>query len=147
MTRLIDVHTPRCDVSETLVVHVDAPPAAVLAAVDRDVAREPFAGLRPLGRTGRERLFGLSWRPVPAAAPVEVVWDLRVECDGEGGCYLASTRRFVAGDDAARDGLHHQWRHIRGAADLIARRALRTVKRAAEAAPAAGPRAELALAA
>jgi hypothetical protein len=132
MTRLIDAHAPQHDISDSLVLHVDAAPAAVLAAVDR-LGPDPHAGVKPLGRSHRERLFGLTWRPTPSApGRVDVVWDLRVEPDEDGGSYLSSTRRFIAGDEAARADLRAQWRYVGPAAAGIARQTLRSVRRAAE---------------
>ncbi len=152
MHRLIDVHAPQHDVCECLVVHVNAETSDVLDVIDRDpaIARDPFAGVKVLGRSRRERLFGLTWSPVPGAGSVDVVWDLRVEAGEDGCCHLSSTRRFIASDDAAREALRSNWRQIRGSADMIARLALRTIKRAAEErAAVAGrdPHAELQLAA
>jgi hypothetical protein len=116
------------------VLHVAAAPADVLDVVDRlDLARDPFAGVEALGRRRHERLFGLTWHPKPGApGHVDVVWDIRVEADGEGGSYLSSTRRFTASDDEARNDFRSYWRYVRLGADAIARRTLRTIKRVAE---------------
>jgi hypothetical protein len=134
MTRLIDVHTPQCDVSESLVLHIDAAPAHVLAVVDTlDAARRPIAGAEMLGHARDERLFGMTWLPEPGAAGhVDVVWDIRVESDGDDGTYLSSTRCFTAGDDAARNRLLSRWRAVRTTADAVARRTARAIKRVAE---------------
>jgi hypothetical protein len=150
MTRLIDVHAPQHDVSETLVLHVHAAPRDVLDAIDR-TDPDPHAGIRALGRSDDERLFGLKWHPTPGAAGyVEVTWDLRVERGEDGDCYLSSTRRFTASDDAAREVLFASWRNVHAVANTVARRTLRRIKRTAEQ-PAAiavlQPRAEMLLAA
>jgi hypothetical protein len=104
------------DISESLVIHVDAAPAEVLGAVDR-LGRDPFAG--------KQLLRG-----------IDVLWDVRVEPDEHDGSYLASTRRFTPADDAAHAALLADWAAVRAGADTIARRTLRTIKRAAEHRPA-----------
>ncbi len=135
MTRLIDIRAPRYDVTESLVLHVDAGPAEVLDAVDR-LGRDPHAGVQALGSRRRERLFGLAWHPKPGTrARVDIVWDVSVEPDEDGGSYLSSTRRFVAGDAIAREALLSQWRYVRPVADTVARRTLRAIKHAAEERP------------
>lgn len=132
MTRLIDVHAPHHDIAETLVVHVDASPAAVLAAADR-LGCDPFAGVEILD----ERVFAVAWHPRPGVpGRVDVVWDLRAEPDAEDGCYLTSTRRFVASDEGSREALFASWRLVGANADAIARQTCRAIKRAAEDAPA-----------
>jgi hypothetical protein len=152
MTRLIDVHAPQHDISETLVVHVDAAPADVLDTLDRlGLHRDPFAGVKALAAGRDERLYGLTWHPAPGiAGRVDVVWDLRVEPDEDAGSYLSSTRRFTPSDGTAREALRSHWRNVRASADTIARRTLRTIKRAVEEQPAAvavAPQVELLLAA
>jgi hypothetical protein len=119
------------DITESLVLHVDAAPPEVLAAVDR-MGGDPFAGVRELGGGPRERRFALTWSPAYGTS-VDVTWDLRVEPDEDDGSYLCSTRRFHAADDASRDALDAGWGNVRAVADAVARRTLRTVKRAAEA--------------
>ena len=104
------------DISESLVIHVDAAPAEVLGAVER-VGHDPFAG-------------------VALSPGTDIVWDLDVEPDEDGGSYLASTRRFAPADDAAREALLVDWRNVRAVADTVARHTLRTIKRAAEQRPA-----------
>jgi hypothetical protein len=148
MTRLIDVHAPQYDVSDSLVLHVDAAPDDVLNAVD-SLRRDPFAGMRTLGLGARERLFGLTWHPRPGApGRVDVVWDIRVEPDEDGGSYLSSTRRFIPGDETARADLRPHWRFVGRVAETIAQSTLRTIKRAAEERPVVpGRQVELQLAA
>jgi hypothetical protein len=132
MTRLIDVHAPEHDISESPVLYVHAAAADVLDAVDK-LAHDAFPGARALGRGRLERLFGLTWHPRPAApGRVDIIWDLRVKPDGDGGTYLSSTRRFVASDDSARADFRSSWRPIRLSADAIARRTLRAIKHVAE---------------
>lgn len=142
MTALIDVKAPHHEVSETLVLTVDADPAVVLTAADS--LREPHVGVRALGRGAGERLFGMTWRPVPGAR-IEIVWDIRVAPDGAGGTLLSSTRRFVASDPVAREALGAAWRYVRPAGATIARQTLRAVKRSAEEPAASVSRRELAL--
>ena len=142
MTALIDVKAPYHEVSETLVMSVDAAPDTVLAAVD--ARREPNVGVRPLGRGTHERLYGMTWRP-EAGARIEIVWDIRVAPDGEGGTVLSSTRRFLAPDPVSKAALRATWRYIRPSAATIARTTLRAIKRAVEEPAAPAPRRELAL--
>jgi hypothetical protein len=132
------------DITESLVLHVDAAPLDVLAAVDR-LGRDPFAGVRELPGGARQRRFALAFHPAYGTT-VDVEWDLRVEPDEDGGSYLSSTRRFT-GDDAALDALRAQWRNVRAVADTVARHTLRTIKRAAEDHQPAVPPVELLLAA
>lgn len=138
MTRLIDVYTPQHDVSDTLVFHVDATPANVLAAADRHrPEQDAFAGVKVLAVTGAQRVFQLAFQPRPGSGgDVDVVFDVRIESDGDGGCYVSSTRRFTATSDAARQALRTHWRTVHANADTIARQTLRAIKRTAEDAPA-----------
>ena len=124
MTSSLDTTAPQYDVAESLVLFVDAAPADVLEAADR---------LAP-----GERVFTTRF----ADPAVEVVWDVRVEDDGEGS-YLVSTRRYVAADEAACQAMLTRWSEVRAAAEATVRRTLRTIKRAAE----DSSRVELALAA
>jgi hypothetical protein len=131
-------------ISETVVMHIGAAPADVLAAIDRlAIARDPFAGVKPRG-THR---FGVTWRPDPAApGRVDVEWDLRVEADDQDGSYLSSTRRFTADDDAAWERLRADWRYVGPMAATLGKTVLRAVKRTAEtraAEPVALPHLEL----
>jgi hypothetical protein len=118
--------TMKPDISESLVLHVDAAPLDVLAAVDR-LGRDPFAGVREIG----EREFAVTWHPAYGTT-VDVTWDLRVEPDEDGGSYLSSTRSFHPADAASREALLANWRNVRAVAHTVARRTLRTIKRAAE---------------
>lgn len=133
MTRLTDVHVPRRELTETIVLHVAATPAAVLAAADRvEPSRDPHAGVRTLG----ERVYGLSWHPKGGAPGcIDVVFDLRIEQDAQGGCYLASTHRFTASDADAHAALLRNWSTMSANAIAITRQTLSAIKRSAEAAP------------
>jgi hypothetical protein len=148
MTTLIDVHAPQHDISEVFVLHVDASPADVLAAIDRLELGHTVPGSEAIARRRRERVFGLQWHPEHrSSGQVDVIWDLRVEPDAEDGSFLSSTRRFVANDDAARERLASSWSVLGPAASTIAKRSLRMVKRAAEAPETVAPRVRLSLAA
>jgi hypothetical protein len=152
--RLLDIHAPRHDVSDTLVVAVDTEPDALRAALRSHDLVAPVAmalhalGLgsrivRPpsviertpdevvlavvLGRPGERRLGG--W---PGPGRLAITWDVRVEPGGLEGAYLSSTRRFTAGDEAVRRALFARWAPVNGVAAGIARRTLTTLDRLAD---------------
>ncbi len=147
MTSQIDIRASHYDVPESLVLHVDAAPDEVLRTVDR-LGRDPHAGFQAIGSGGSERLCGLKGHPLPGpGGRVDIIWDLQVEPDGDGGSYLSSQRFFVAADETARPALLSQWRSLRPLADTLARRAVRVIKRTAEERSPVAARAEMALAA
>lgn len=115
MPKLIDRIAPDCDVAESHVVHTTAPPDIVVEAIGRlDPHHSPIAGLDrvevdpvPLVHDeGRERVHRAAWQPdADRPGVVIVVWDLRVESDGEDGSFVSTTWRFKATTPAARDHL------------------------------------------
>jgi hypothetical protein len=154
MTRLLDAYAPEFDVSGTQVVLVDADPPIVRAALDLHRPAIPPLGLGErlalapalLETRGHERVYGLIWRLAagPAALPssfdgfarpghVKVVWDVQVEAGGESGAVLASTMRFTATDDQAREHLLDAWGLVGAVSTALTKRALTRVKRRAEA--------------
>jgi hypothetical protein len=124
------------------------PVAATIALLGGDRARR--VALEPSsldGATGAERVYGLACRvdggaaePVAAAdlgafgAPgyLKVIWDVRVNAAGESGAYVSTTTRFVATDDVARKRLYAAWRVLGPLSADLAKRALASVRRAAE---------------
>jgi hypothetical protein len=158
---MIDAHAPTFDVSTSYVVSVDAEPAAVLAGLDGLALAQPVArtialfgaterfALEPSAlepATGRERVYGLAWSVDGATAPVpagelhaldepgyiKVFWDVRVNGDRDTGTYVSTTTRFVATDATARHRLLSAWRVLGPVSADLARRALASIKRAAE---------------
>jgi hypothetical protein len=159
---MIDSHAHTFDVSTSHVVAVDAKPDAVLAGLDSLALAHPVAetiallggadrvALEPSPlepAAGRERVYGLAWRldggaaePVPAGALgtfavpgyLKVIWDVKVADDGERGSYVTTTTRFVATDESARERLRSAWRVLGPMSADLARRALASIKRAAE---------------
>jgi hypothetical protein len=159
---MIDSHAHTFDVSTSHVVAVDAEPDAVLAGLDSlDLARPAAETIALLGgadrvalepsalepAAGRARVYGLVFRvdggaaqPVPADAfgtfaadgYLKVVWDVQVSGDGERGSYVTTTTRFMATDDSARERLRSAWRVLGPISADLARRALASIKRAAE---------------
>jgi hypothetical protein len=110
--------TMTATLSETFVLHVDAAPEDVRAAMER---------------------LGLGHRRERVVEGVELVWDVRAEADDDESAFLSSTRRFVIADDAARERLLSRWSVLGPAFATTARHALRTIKRAAEANVSAAP--------
>jgi hypothetical protein len=159
--RGIDAYARSFDVTNTLVVTVDAEPQTVREALDRlDLAASAARALDALGvgdrialrpsllaaAPGPELVFGLVWRlagPATTIDPrsvgacdvpghVKVIWDLRVQPGALEGALLSATRRFISTDEAARARLLAAWGIIGSVADSLSRRMLTAVKRCAE---------------
>jgi hypothetical protein len=142
----IDDHAPTFDVADTLVVKVDAEPAAVGAALEHlDLTASAAAALSAFGgvdhvalapallaaQPGPELVFGLVWRyegPTETIDPasvqtfdtpghVKVIWDLSVQPDALEGAWLSMTRRFAATDETTRARLLDGWGIIGTVAD------------------------------
>jgi hypothetical protein len=157
----IDEYARTFDVTDTLVVTVDAEPQTVRQALDRlDLAASAARALDALGvadraalapsplaaAPGPELVFGLVWRlagPATTIAPcsvpaydvpghVKVIWDLRVRPGALEGALLSTTRRFTATDDAARARLLTAWGIIATIANSLSRQTLTAIKRYAE---------------
>jgi hypothetical protein len=157
----IDEYARTFDVTDTLVVTVDAEPQTVRDALERrDLAASAAHKLDALGVTDRialapsllaagpgpELVFGLVWRVAGSATTIEpsslrafqvpgyvkVIWDLRVQPGALEGALLSTTRRFVATDDAARARLFAAWGIIGTFAKGLSQRTLAAVKRYAE---------------
>jgi hypothetical protein len=159
--RPIDDYAPASDVADTLVVKVDAEPAAVGAALEHlDLTASAAAALSAFGgvdhvalapallaaQPGPERVFGLVWRYEGATETVDpanvqtfdtpghvkVIWDLSVQPDALEGAWLSMTRRFAATDETTRARLLDGWGIIGTVADSLARRIVAAVKAHAE---------------
>jgi hypothetical protein len=159
--RRIDEYAGIFDVTDTLVVTVDAEPQTVGEALERlDLMASAARALDALGvadrvalapsllaaEPGRELVFGLVWRVAgeattidPRSVPacdvpghVKVIWDLRVEPGALGGALLSTTRRFTATDEAARARLLAAWGILGTFAKSLSQRTLTAVKRYAE---------------
>jgi CRP/FNR family cyclic AMP-dependent transcriptional regulator len=157
----IDDYAPTFDVTDTLVVKVDADPEAVGAALEHlDLTASVAAAVSAFGgadrialapallaaQPGRELVFGLVWRyegPTETVDParfqtfdtpghVKLIWDLRVEPGALEGAFLSMTRRFAATDEATRARLLDSWGIIGTVADSLARRIVAAVKAHAE---------------
>jgi hypothetical protein len=158
--RPIDDYAPTFDVTDTLVVKVDAEPAAVSAALAHlDLTTSAAAALSAFGgdrlalapallaaQPGPELVFGLVWRYEGATETVDpaniqtfdtpghvkVIWDLSVQPDALEGTWLSMTRRFAATDETIRTRLLDSWGIIGTVADSLARRIVAAVKAHAE---------------
>jgi predicted enzyme related to lactoylglutathione lyase len=134
----LDDYAPTFDVTDTLVVKVDAEAEAVAAALERlDLTASVTAALSAVGavdrlalapallaaQPGPKLVFGLVSRygaPSETVEPasvqtfdtpghVKVIWDLRVQPDALEGAWLSMTRRFAATDEATRARLLDGW--------------------------------------
>jgi hypothetical protein len=160
--RLIDAYARTFDITETRVVLVDAAPSTVLAALARlPLANPAITALQSLqiadrlafgpaalaARTGHEQVYGLVWRLTQGMpeqlAPrdvrgfvspgyVKVIWDVQVHTGADTGATLASTTRFVATDDTARERLHAAWALVGLVSSALSARALATLRNLAE---------------
>jgi len=159
--RRIDQYARTFDVTDTLVVTVDAEPEAVREALDRlDLTASAARALDALGVADRvalapsllaagpgwELVFGLVWRLTGPATTIDarnvrafdvpghvkVIWDLRVEPGALEGALLSTTRRFTATDEAARARLLAAWGIIGTFAKSHSHRTLTAIKRYAE---------------
>jgi hypothetical protein len=157
----IDEYARTFDVTNTLVITVDAEPQTVRDALEHlDLAAPAARTLHALGATDRVALaptllaaapgpqlvFGLVWRIAGPAttidasrlpafeAPghVKVIWDLRVQPHALEGALLSTTRRFTATDDATRERLLAGWGIIGSVAHSLSQRTLTAIKRYAE---------------
>jgi hypothetical protein len=159
--RPIDDYAPTFDVTDTLVVKVDAEPEATGAALEHlGLTASAAAALSAVGGVDRMALapallaakpgpglvFGLVWRyggPTETVDPaniqtfdtpghVKVIWDLRVQPDALEGAWLSMTRRFAATDEATRTRLLDSWGIVGTVANSVARRIGAAVKAYAE---------------
>jgi hypothetical protein len=159
--RLLDAYARTFDITETRVVLVDAAPSTVLAALARlplanpaiaalqslEIADRLAFGPAALARTGHEHVYGLVWRLTPGmpeqleprdvrgfVSPgyVKVIWDVQVHAGADTGATLASTTRFVATDDTARERLHAAWALVGLVSSALSARALATLRNYAE---------------
>jgi hypothetical protein len=157
----IDDYAPTFDVTDTLVVKVDAEAEAVGAALERlDLTASVTAALSAFGgvdrvalapallaaQPGPKLVFGLVSRyegPTETVEPasvqtfdtpghVKVIWDLSVQPDALEGAWLSMTRRFAATDEATRARLLDVWGIIGPVANSLARRIVAAVKAYAE---------------
>ena len=157
----IDEYARNFDVTNTLVVRVDADPQSVRDAVEHlDLSAPAARTLHALGVTDRVALaptllaagpgpqlvFGMVWRiagPATAIDPfhlpafevpghIKVIWDLRIQPGALDGALLSTTRRFTATDDAARARLLAGWGVIGTFAQSLSERTLAAIKRYAE---------------
>jgi hypothetical protein len=158
---LIDDFTDTIDVTDTLVLAVNAEPETLAEALDRlalgdsvaraldalGVADRLVLGPALLASTrGKELVFGLVWRveeSVEAIEPsdfqtfdtpghVKVTWDLRVRPSAGGGSFLSTTTRFAATDEVTRARLLAGWGIIGRLAKSLSQRTLALVKACAE---------------
>jgi hypothetical protein len=103
------------------------------------------AALAP--RTGHEQVYGLVWRLTPGppeqlesrdvgafTSPgyVKVIWDVQVHAGADTGATLASTTRFIATDDTARERLMAAWALVGPVSSALSKRALATLRNYAE---------------
>jgi hypothetical protein len=159
--RGIDEYARIFDVTNTLVVKVDAEPQAVCAALERlDLSalaaraldalgvadRVALAPVLLAGGRGPQIVLGLVWRVAGPATTIDasrlrafdvpghikVIWDLRVEPAGLEDALLSTTMRFAATDDAARARLLAAWGIIGTFAKSLSQRTLTAIKRYAE---------------
>jgi hypothetical protein len=160
--RLLDAYAPTFDITETRVVLVDTAPSTVLAALaSLPLANPAITALQSLqiadrlafgpaalaARTGHEQVYGLVWRLTPGmpeqleppdvrgfVSPgyVKVIWDVQVHAGADTGATLASTTRFVATDDTARERLHAAWALVGLVSSAFSARALATLRNYAE---------------
>jgi hypothetical protein len=157
---LIDDFTDTIDVTDTLVVAVDAEPETLAEALDRlplgDSATRALDALGVADRLalgpallaskrGTELVFGLVWRvedSVEAEEPadfqafdtpgyVKVIWDLRVRPSADGS-FLSTTTRFAATDEVTRARLLAGWGVIGRCTKSLSQRTLAAVKAYAE---------------
>ena len=149
------------DVTETLVVPVDADRTSVCEALERlPLTNQATRSLHALGVADRlaleptplkagpdsALLIGLVWRVEGPATKIElfdletlhapghimVTWDLGVSSSAAGGSYIAITTRFATTDEVTRARLHAGWSLIGPLATTLTHQTLATVKAYAE---------------
>jgi hypothetical protein len=157
----IDDFTDTVDVTDTVVVAVDAEPETLGEALDRlPLGESATRALDALGvadrialgpallasSPGTEHVFGLVWRvegPAEMIDPgdlqvfdtpgyVKVIWDVRVRPSGGGGSFLSTTTRFAATDEVTRARLFAGWGVIGPFTKSLSQRTLAAVKAYAE---------------
>jgi hypothetical protein len=158
---LIDDFTDTVDVTDTLVLAVDAEletlreafeclPIGDSAARALDalgIADRVALGPALLASTpGREHVFGLVWRVEGQTEPIDpsdvrafdtpgyvkVIWDVRVQPSAGGRSYISTTTRFATTDEVTRARLLAGWGVIGPFTKSLAKRTLATVKAYAE---------------
>lgn len=158
----LDSVMPRFQFSERHVIHVDAPPERVYAAIRAVTAGDIqwFRTLTAIRRLGRPLPAGIlnapaeepildlatrtSFRWLANDPPRELVIGVRVArdtnaamnflvaADGHGGSNLSTETRVYAATDAAVRAFKVYWRIIRPGSEIIRRSWLRAIKRRAE---------------
>jgi hypothetical protein len=146
--RLIDGHAAAYDVTDSFVIMVDAEPETALETYDAAGAAERFAarvgalgpatGAALIASTpGRESVYGLTFS-LGAGREVDVVWDVQARPAALDGSALATTVRFVARGEDARELLLSRWGAIGIVSSDTSRRSLRAIRERAEERRAAG---------